>query len=160
MFNFFYNLSNTKLVANIALLLSHEITYFVFFLLFIWALFQKHKRMFSVSLLVLSGFFAWFLARILKYIFHIPRPFMTHDILPLVFEKGYSFPSEHTTVFFALATAVYFLNRRTGFWMYILAFIIGISRIIIGVHYPVDILAGAVLGIFIGFIFIKIFKKI
>lgn len=159
MFNFFYNLSHIKLIASIALLFSY-ITYISLAILLVWALFQKNKRMFSVSLIVLSGFFSWLLARILKYIFQIPRPFVSHDILPLVFEEGYSFPSEHATVFFALATAVYFLNKKIGVWMYIFALLMGLSRIVLGVHYPGDILGGAVLGTIVSFIFIKIFKKI
>lgn len=160
MFNFFYNLSNNFVIAQLALLFSHEITYMVIALLLAWAVLQKHKRMFSFSLIFLSGFSAWLFSNIFKNIFAVNRPFMTHDIIPLVFEKGHSFPSMHASIFFALAFATYSLDRNVGIFMYILAILIGISRMIIGVHYPVDILGGAVLGLIIGFVFVKIFRRV
>lgn len=85
---------------------------------------------------------------------------MKLDIVPLVFEKGYSFPSEHTSIFFALAFSTFFLNKKIGVLMYVLAVLIGLSRVVKGVHYPMDILGGIVLGTLVGFIFVKIFKKI
>lgn len=160
MFNFFYNLSNINFFAKISLFLSYEVAYLTLFFIFIWAFLRKGKRMFSFSILFLSGFFAWLFANILKYITHIERPFMKLDIIPLVFEKGYSFPSVHTSIFFALAFATYFLNKKMGIFIYIIAMMVGFSRMIIGVHYPIDILGGMVLGILVGFIFVKIFKKI
>lgn len=160
MFYFFYNLSNIDFFAKFALLLSNEITYLAMFLILVWAFFQKSKRMYSFSILVLSLFFAWLLANIIKYITHIERPFMKLDIVPLVFEKGYSFPSEHTSIFFALAFSTFFLNKKIGVLMYVLAVLIGLSRVVKGVHYPMDILGGIVLGTLVGFIFVKIFKKI
>ncbi len=89
------------------------------------------------------------------------RPFMalslTHN---LIVDTAPSFPSGHTIVMFALATSIFFYDRRFGWFLYTLGIIIGIGRIMGGVHYPSDILGGAVLGIVIGWAVYELSKKV
>lgn len=68
----------------------------------------------------------------------IPRP------------DGFSFPSGHTGASFAAASALFFGEKRMGTAAYIMAALIGFSRIYLYVHYPSDVLAGALLGIMLG----------
>ena len=64
-----------------------------------------------------------------------------------------SFPSDHAVLFFTLATGVSFANRKAGFLLYLHAiFFVSLSRIFLGIHYPSDILAGAVLGCGFGYL--------
>lgn len=81
-----------------------------------------------------------------------PRPFHTYsDIMPLVIPGDlYSFPSGHTLSSFCAATACFGYSRRAGLFCYLLAVLIGLSRLYMGVHYPSDVLAGALLGIGLG----------
>lgn len=79
---------------------------------------------------------------------------------------SWSFPSGHTSSSFAFATAVFANNKKWGIGAYVLAALIGFSRIYLGVHYFTDVLAGAVLGIVYGIIgaviisaIIKVIKK-
>ena len=58
-----------------------------------------------------------------------------------------SFPSGHTATAFALASAVFFVNRRLGIVAYLIALIIGFARIAVGVHYPTDVVAGIFVGL-------------
>lgn len=58
----------------------------------------------------------------------------------------FSFPSGHTSSSFAAATAIYAMNRRWGTVAYVFAVLMGISRLYLGVHFPTDVLAGAVIG--------------
>ena len=87
------------------------------------------------------------LTELIRAVYHRPRPFLTHDIVQLLPETSYSFPSGHATFFFAFAGALYFYNKRWGIWFGIAALLIGIARVMSGVHYPSDIIAGALIGI-------------
>ena len=59
-----------------------------------------------------------------------------------------SFPSDHAVVFFCLATTLWFVSRWLGVIAFLHAiFVVALPRIYCGIHYPTDILAGAVLGI-------------
>lgn len=71
-----------------------------------------------------------------------------------------SFPSGHAAFYFALAFAVYLYHKKAGAFFLTGAALISISRVAGGIHYPSDILAGAILGyftaIFVRFIFQKL----
>lgn len=58
----------------------------------------------------------------------------------------YSFPSGHTSASFAAAVALGVHNRNMGILMYVLAFLIAFSRMYLFVHFPTDVLGGAVTG--------------
>ncbi len=76
-----------------------------------------------------------------------PRPFVDHELVLLFYEPtDSSFPSNAAAVGFALATAVFLRHRRTGAALYVLAFLWGFARVYAGVHYPTDVIGGAVLG--------------
>jgi len=66
-----------------------------------------------------------------------------------------SFPSEHTTMAFALAMAVFLTHRKFGTILLVLACVVGLSRIYVGIHYPSDVLVGAVIGVFMAYASVK-----
>ncbi|HEX2925409.1 MAG TPA: phosphatase PAP2 family protein [Ruminiclostridium sp.] len=79
-----------------------------------------------------------------------PRP---KDVLPNIntFDVSldyYSFPSGHTTAAFAIATTLALNLHILAFICFPLAFIVAISRLYLGVHYPSDVLAGIAVAIF------------
>jgi len=82
-----------------------------------------------------------------------PRPFVSHSEILTPIVQGLrvdriSFPSAHTYIAFAIATSVYLYgHKKLGAFLYLMAFLIGIGRIGAGLHYPSDIIAGALLGI-------------
>ncbi len=63
---------------------------------------------------------------------------------------GYSFPSGHATIAWALATVLAHKEPKYKLFFFILAFLISFSRIYIGKHYPLDVISGAVIGWGIG----------
>ncbi|MBP6884905.1 MAG: phosphatase PAP2 family protein [Candidatus Pacebacteria bacterium] len=106
---------------------------------------KDHVRDFFVIAFSTCG--AFLAAGFIKNILKIARPFVQHpELNPLVLANGYSFPSEHATTFMALAVALFFLHRKAGIFFLVLAILIGLGRILAGVHTPLDILGGCVLG--------------
>lgn len=84
-----------------------------------------------------------------------PRPFVSlPDIYPLITslpsENLQSFPSGHMIFFFALATVLFYFNKKVGIFAFVAAVLVGIARIYVGVHWPTDILGGAALGMLTG----------
>lgn len=58
-----------------------------------------------------------------------------------------SFPSDHTILFFSVCVSFWLVRKREGWIWLALAFCVAISRVWVGVHYPVDVAAGALIGI-------------
>jgi undecaprenyl-diphosphatase len=78
-----------------------------------------------------------------------PRPFVAHPSTVHLFTAHAAdagFPSDHATAAFAIAVAILLRNRRWGFVALAMATVLAVGRVAIGVHYPSDVVAGALLG--------------
>ena len=98
----------------------------------------------------------------LKPLIARPRPYtyfpeMTLLIAPLA---DFSFPSGHTFASFASATALFLYHKKAGIAAYILAAIIAFTRLYLYVHFPSDVIAGMLLGIFSGWIAYQIVQSV
>ncbi len=70
-----------------------------------------------------------------------------------------SFPSGHTAACFAAATAFYARNRVWGCAAYVFGALMGFSRLYLGVHFPTDVLAGAVVGTAMAALTVRLLRK-
>lgn len=87
----------------------------------------------------------------IRALYHRPRPYLDHPIQHLLLVHSYSFPSAHAAFFFAFSAALYVHNKRWGIAFFGMSTVIGIARIIAGVHYPSDIAGGVVVGSITGY---------
>ena len=99
---------------------------------------------------------------LLKNLIARPRPcWINTDIQLLIsMPKDYSCPSGHTLHCFIAAAALMYYDRRLGWPMLVVAVLVAFSRMYLYVHFPTDILAGAVLGTGIGLLSAFAFDKL
>lgn len=124
----------------------------------------KKTRAVGVCALVSLLLSLLFTNLILKNLFQEPRPFVTYpEIIPLVSHvssASFAFPSGHASASFAAALLFYkYLSRPLGIAALLAAFLIAFSRLYLGVHYPMDILAGAAAGAFAAYMAPRIVKR-
>lgn len=86
---------------------------------------------------------------VIKNLIQRPRPFTLLPGVSLLIPPpgSFSFPSGHTGSSFAGATAIFLLDKKWGVPALALAALIAFSRLYLSVHYPTDLLAGALLGV-------------
>lgn len=106
---------------------------------------------------VLGSLFLWLIVELIKTLLRRSRPFTRLEKVNVIGQRarGKSFPSGHTSQAFFTATLV--LQYMDGgvpvyFVLYALAVAVGITRMFLGMHYPRDVLGGAILGSFLGMI--------
>ena len=130
------------------------------FLLIVFLLIQKHRKHFWVGLIVISvavGLADFTSVHCFKNVFMRLRPSHAPELVDqirLLVSKGglYGFVSSHAANFFALAaicSSVFYERKYIPYLFYSWAILVGYSRVYVGKHYPLDILGGAILGIFI-----------
>jgi undecaprenyl-diphosphatase len=144
----------------LAIFLAEFLQYFLLFglILFLVKDFKKYLRMIIEAILsallarfVIVSFIRWILPRL--------RPFLINNVNLLFEQSGSAFPSGHAAFFFAVATVVYFYNKKIGALFYLSSVLIVLARVFSGVHWPSDILAGTVVGLLVGYLVYKISKK-
>jgi undecaprenyl-diphosphatase len=105
---------------------------------------KKDHTFFLPALFVSAG--AIFSEFVLKVLVARPRPTVEMGALIIESADNFSFPSSHAFFAFAFAYLLSHMERRCTVWFYLLAICIALSRIYLGVHYPLDIIVGALLG--------------
>ncbi len=147
-YNFGYQ---NAVLADFFVFAADKLPYIV---IFVTLGYLVYKKVYIPRILVIyvTSVAAWIIAKILKLLVHSPRPFDAFPhVTSLIPESGYAFPSGHATFFMALAVAVMFYDKRAGYVLMGCAVVIGLARVIVGVHFPGDILGGLILGALVAY---------
>lgn len=146
---------------TLAIFFAKSFGYIVVLLLLLFLIKNLKKYWQMVTLAILSGIFARFIVvSIIRWLLERSRPFVENHVNLLVDHVNQSaFPSGHAAFFFAVSTVVYLYNKKAGILFFIAGFLISISRVFVGIHWPSDILAGALVGIFSALLILLSFRK-
>lgn len=117
----------------------------------------NNKRL--LTNLVICGIFIHYTIKLTKNLFAIARPEHTPDLInvitlgPALQLDNYAMPSGHTASAFMAAIFIAVAYQLHGWKLWLMigyACLVGISRVAVGAHWPADVCAGAVIGIFFG----------
>jgi undecaprenyl-diphosphatase len=140
---------NNFYLDTLGIFFAYYFEYIFIFLLLI-ALFFKYKK---EILIYWRAFLSAIISRlvfteIIRYFFYRPRPFVDLPINLLIpAPDSASFPSGHAAFYSAIAFYVFFKDKKIGIFALICAFLISLGRVFVGVHWPIDTLAGFVVGL-------------
>ncbi len=125
----------------------------------------KKNFLILLSAVLLGGL----IVQIIKEMVGRPRPLK--DMEPLLLAgkvkihnlfysyRENSFPSGHTQSAFGVATALYCITRKHFFYLALVAFLMGLSRIYVGVHFPLDVVGGGIIGAVVSLLVFKVSVK-
>jgi undecaprenyl-diphosphatase len=109
----------------------------------------------------LSAAVAYVVAFAIHHLYDRARPYEAHAIRhPWSSSTDASFPSDHTTISFAIAFAVLAFDSVAGAVFLVVAAIIGVGRLFIGAHYPGDVLMGVAVGAVAAVIVVRLLKPV
>lgn len=154
-FDLIHGLAGVSTITdNIGIFFAQYLGYFVI-LFAIIGLFTMHswsQRLYAVFFGLLSILMSWGVVKqVINFLLPIDRPYLARGFEPLIDPLGSpSMPSGHATIFFTLAMVIYLsMSARWGVIAFLAAALISVGRVFVGVHYPIDIIAGALIGILV-----------
>ncbi len=145
----------SSVIDGLIVFLASDLAYLLPIVLLVLVFFSRYPTREKWELLLVT-FISSIVARLgvvefIRFFYHRPRPFLVLPVHQLLTDTAWSFPSGHATFFFAMATAVYLYHKKWGIFFFGATILMTVSRVIAGVHYPSDILGGAVIGVLIAY---------
>lgn len=160
LFFLIYNLSKRyPFLDSIMIFGARYIIYLTFILMFVLAFKGGFKERKAVILALLSMPLVFLIIAVIHLFLMEPRPFITYHfspLIPFIWKNDPAFPSRHASMMATITFSYTYFKSKWANLFLIFMIWVGISRIFVGVHYPLDILG----GIFVGFISILISKQI
>lgn len=156
----FFNGLHTDWLDPVAWFFSHKLTWVPFYLFLAYMLYKQYGWKQTLLLLLFIGLAITLADRIssgwMKPGFARLRPCHQEHLASLLyipFKCGgkYGFVSSHAANVFSLATFLgFYFKRSWAFWLFAWAVLVSYSRIYLGVHFPGDLVGGALLGLLVG----------
>lgn len=93
--------------------------------------------------------------------FYDPRPFVTGHLAPLYpHAPDNGFPSDHTALTASIAVTIYFVSKKLGIGLMVLAVLVGVSRVMAHIHHPIDIIGSLIFALIGGVVAYYLTPKI
>lgn len=119
---------------------------------------ELRKKIAFVAILAVP--FAYIIGKILSLFYYSTRPFVSGHYTPLISHAANNgFPSDHALLSFTIASIIFMFNRKLGFGFFLVGAAISLARILAGIHSPIDILGGLLVGIVASFLANFLIKK-
>jgi undecaprenyl-diphosphatase len=163
-FNFLNSLAGQSLFWDTIFIYIASHYSYVIVLLILFLIFTKYEIRKKARILLIAASAAiisrFAVRETIIFFYDRPRPFDVMEVNQLVFLEGYgAFPSGHASTFFAIAAAIYFHNKKWGAVFFGAILLMTIGRIIVGVHWPSDILGGLIAGATVAWLVVLFDKK-
>ncbi len=134
------NKNNIKSFSNFITKVSKP--FFIVFYIILLILIYNSKNNITFVTCIIKPLLTLIICKYLRKKINRKRPYLVFDDLNLPTKKDASLPSNHTASSFIIAFMYLFINFKVALFFIILAFLVSISRIISGLHFPLDILTG------------------
>ncbi|HLZ67876.1 MAG TPA: phosphatase PAP2 family protein [Aliidongia sp.] len=117
---------------------------------------DREDRRAALTLVLAGSVATVILSRVLQLVLHVHRRPILENLglnFPAFMEPESvnawnSFPSDHSMLFFSLSTGLWMVDRRIGLFGFCWsAIVIDLPRLYLGIHYPSDVIVGAILGV-------------
>ena len=164
-FYFFNNLAGKSAVFDALIIFLADYFQYVLaaiFILFLYLESYQNRQKLQIFLVAAASMIIarFGVTNLIRFLYPRPRPFVIYEVNQLIQEGINGFPSGHAALFFSLAMAVYFYNKKWGVGFFSAAVLMSLARVIAGVHYPLDIFGGAAVGILSAYAVFYFAKKI
>lgn len=141
-----------RFLNPLMIFLSEKAEYLFFAGIILYWFYHKSQNRKMVAEAILAACIALALNVLIGHFFYRDRPFVAHHVNWLIpHAKNASFPSDHATAAFVIAASIWIWKKRDGWLWILLAGGIALSRVWTGVHYPLDVVGGMVIGTGVAF---------
>lgn len=123
----------------------------VLYFLVVLLLFRKGNAM-DIAAALLVPALSFVLVTLFRHVINAKRPYEIHGFTPLIAKDktGHSFPSRHVFSIFVIATTVFWFYPMIGIMVWVMGAGLALIRVVSGVHFPRDVIAGMAIGILCG----------
>src|SRR5699024_2462800 len=139
---------NKKIITHLNLLIT-TLIYITYPLVLFYLIYTRDERFWRV---LFAPAISFVFVRMIRHCIDPPRPYEVKEIDPIIKKetKGNSFRSRHLFSAFVIAIALYFIYKPLGILLMFAGFLLAVLRVIGGVHFPRDVIVGAIIGIVSG----------
>ncbi len=120
---------------------------------------RDNKAMLKMISNVLASYLLarWIFTPLIQLFYHRQRPFYNNSLVEIFkHPETYSFPSGHAVGMFSVATIIFIRNKKWGALALMFSGLTAFARVAAGVHYPSDVIAGALIGLVAGLLIDKL----